>query len=115
MATVHAPDRRPVPEAESSEPREVFTFFGFASYFAQVQEREVLLHAAFLRQACRSQRCEAWASRLLKDPDAMTFGGLLREARDYVNLPSETERLARTALAAKGTRSCSMSIASDWP
>ena len=92
---------RPIPLAESTDAKEVFAFFGLASYCAQVLEQEMLLLAAFSRLRGQTKPSPERTQRLLDHLDAQTLAGLLREAGNLVPIPHETERLAFEAIQAR--------------
>jgi hypothetical protein len=90
-----------IPEPESDEPREVFAFFGLASYAAQVLEAELvnLIVATHLIERIPDTADDV--EQLFSQHFALTLGRLLRVTSSRLNLPPDCEVLIRQALDAR--------------
>src|SRR5258706_5380792 len=89
-----------IPEPDDDDPKEVFAFFGLASYAAQVLEAELtnLLVATHLREEIPATSDAV--EELFSEHFTYTLGKLLKLARARVVLPQSTEALITEALPA---------------
>ena len=91
-------NRSSVPEPDGDDPREVFAFFGLASYHAQVLEQELMLFASMLQLSGRTQITRDYVDELFRHLESRTFGHLLKEARRLTPIPADLDRLLAEAL-----------------
>ena len=95
--------KTPLPEiheAESSDAKEVFAFFGLAAYYSQVLEQE-LINIAGVAQLLHKGPSRELASELYDLLEEKTFGRLLAAVRAHVEIPSEVDALLAEALKAR--------------
>lgn len=90
-----------IPEPDGDEPKEVFAFFGLASYAAQVLEAELvnLIVATHLVEDIPDNADDIEA--LFSKHFTLTLGRLLRIASTRASLPAESEALISKALEAR--------------
>lgn len=86
-----------LPEAENSEAKEVFAFFGLASYHAQVCEKGLVNMAVILQARGSKLTTDLWDG-LFGQFDPRTFGQLLHEIKKKLTINEEDEALLREAL-----------------
>jgi hypothetical protein len=75
-------DQFDVPESESSEVKEVFAFFGLATYAAQVAEAELINLCVALEASRKRRMTRAKMEDLFRSFEERTFGTLLRTIRN---------------------------------
>jgi hypothetical protein len=94
-------DCRPTkaPEPDYDDPKEVYAFFGLASYNAQVLERSLVNFAAVLKTANTPGITREMVDDLYDALEPKTFGQLLRVARTTGALLPELEAELERALA----------------
>jgi hypothetical protein len=86
-----------IPEPDDFEAKEVFAFFGLASYHAQVCEKGLVNMAVILQARGTHLTPEVWDG-LFGQFDSRTFGQLLREIGKIFPLTAADEELLSTAL-----------------
>jgi hypothetical protein len=86
-----------IPDPESSTAREVFVFFGLATYAAQVLEAEAINLCVAL-EASRKQRVyRDKVEALFRNYEMRTFGTLLKALRNDSRIPGELRTKYETA------------------
>jgi len=86
-----------IPEPDNYDPKEVYAFFGLASYFAQVLEKGLMIMIiAFRCKGLRITRSEFDA--LYTEHNKKTLGQLLNRARKSVSIPNDIGALLDEAL-----------------
>lgn len=90
--------QRDVPEPEDFEPKEVFAFFGLASYTAQVLEQALLCFAAMLHLSGKTGVTRELVDRLFDRLETHTLGQLLAETRKVTTLSDHADALLRRAI-----------------
>jgi hypothetical protein len=86
-----------IPEPEDFGVKEVYAFFGLASYCAQVLEKGLVnMTVAFRAKGLRITPSEFDA--LFEEHDKKTLGQLLRRARSAIAIPPDVDSLLETAL-----------------
>ena len=90
---------RAIPEVDSDDPKEVFAFYGLASYLSQVFEQEVILFAVMFR--LRDAKGRVSADDLFDKLDRQTLGQVLNEARRSARIPDRADALVSEAAAAR--------------
>ena len=81
-----------IPEPDDFSEKEVYAFFGLASYFAQVLEKGVTIMVLALRcKGVRITRSEFDA--LYTENNKKTMGQLLQRARKLIIIPDEIDSL----------------------
>jgi hypothetical protein len=88
-----------IPSPESSDPKEVYAFFGLAAYWAQVLEREVINFTVAVHMETKSHLSRVVVEDLWRHFEVKTFGTVLRAARRITSIPPEMDGLLGTALA----------------
>ena len=87
-----------LPTPESSEPKEVYAFFGLAAYWAQVLEREVINFTVAVHMEKKSRLSRDIVEDLWRNFGAKTFGAVLHAARRITSIPDDVDSLLTTAL-----------------
>ena len=87
-----------IPEAESTDEKEVFAFFGLATYAAQVLEAELINLCVALEASRKKQPSREKVEALFLSYENRTFGTLLRTLRNDSRVPADL--IARYRIAA---------------
>ena len=87
-----------IPQPEDYDPKEVYAFFGLASYCAQVLEQGLINMAVAFHLAGTTTLTRELIEQLFETMSAKTFGQLLREARNLVGMPEDLDTRLRKAL-----------------
>jgi hypothetical protein len=98
----NAPEHLPefdIPAPDSSEPKEVYAFFGLAAYWAQVLEREVINFTVAVHMEKKSHLNRRIVEELWRNFEVKTFGTVLRAARRITSIPADIDELLGDALA----------------
>jgi hypothetical protein len=86
-----------IPEPDDYSIKEVYAFFGLASYYAQVLEKSItIMVVAFRCKGLRITRSEFDA--LYAESNKKTFGQLLIRARKFISISDDTDSLLDEAL-----------------
>lgn len=87
-----------VPEPDGSDAKDVYAFFGLASYHAQVLEQELIHFASMLQLSGRTRVTRDYVDELYRTLESRTFGQLLNEARRLTPIPADLDRVLAEAL-----------------
>jgi hypothetical protein len=87
-----------IPQPESTDPKEVFAFFGLAMYEAQVFEKNVLHFVVLCEMLELPAGTREGVNRFYEKFDSCTLGKLLRIARGHDNFDPLVEPKLRRAL-----------------
>jgi uncharacterized protein YutE (UPF0331/DUF86 family) len=86
-----------IPEPDDYGPKEVFAFFGLASYYAQVLEKNLTIMVVAFR--CKGlQITKGEFDALYAEHNKKTLGHLLHRAKELISIPNETDSLLNEAL-----------------
>ena len=80
-----------IPEPESYDEKEVFSFFGLAAYHAQVFEQAVIHFAVALETQQKAKMTREIMDSLFESMGKKTIGRLLKRARSLVNVSEELD------------------------
>jgi len=89
---------REIPEPESSDAKEVFSFFGLCSYCAQVLEEGLINLAVGLRIRGQTRLVVGGIDLLFEEIGKRTLGQLIKDVRRHVDVPAEIEKTLQGAL-----------------
>lgn len=89
---------RPIPEPKDAGHKEVYAFFGFCSYYAQVLEQGVVNLAVGLHGRGLTDLTGPAVTAAFDQADRRTLGQLLRDVRSRVQIHHETEAGLNQAL-----------------
>ncbi|VVB67360.1 Uncharacterised protein [uncultured archaeon] len=86
-----------IPEPDNYGPKEVYAFFGLASYYAQVMEKGLMIMVVAFR--CKGLRItRSQFDALFAEHNKKTLGQLLIRARESTSIPREIDSLLDEAL-----------------
>ena len=80
---------KPIPDAESSDEKEVFAFFGLASFNAQSAEKSLVNFTMAYKLIDQSSLTQEQWLELYEHLNSQTFGRLLNQIKTKVQLPDE--------------------------
>ncbi len=83
---------------DGEDPKEVYAFFGLASYHAQVLEQELIIFASTLRLSGQTGVTQEYVEELYRTLESRTFGQLLGEARKLTEIPAAVDGVLAQAL-----------------
>jgi hypothetical protein len=83
--------KKEIPEPENSSEKEVFAFFGLASYYAQVVEQAVIHFAIVLKSSGKTRITGQDIDSLFERFEKQPMGPLLKEARKLGPIPAELD------------------------
>jgi hypothetical protein len=98
MALFPEREQLKIPEAEGSEAKEVFAFFGLCSYSAQVLEQGLVNLAVALRVRGLTQLTGVNFDSLFHQMGKKTLGQLITDVRRQIQVSDELERAIEIAL-----------------
>lgn len=91
-------DYGPTPEPDDLGPKEVFAFFGLASYRAQVLEQELVNLSVAVAVNNRGRLVREDMEQAFQAVDAKTFGQLLADIQRQIPIDVETAELLQEAV-----------------
>ena len=83
---VDVPEINPIPEIESSDEKEVFAFFGLASFNAQCAEKSLVNFVMAYKLLDEDALTEDEWLKLYNDLNSKTFGRLLGSVKKHINV-----------------------------